>query len=165
MVEIKFKKLVPEAVIPSKGTEHAACFDLTCTRIKYVKNENGNDLPNKAILYFGLACEIPVGYKMDIQPRSSFTLKGWVMANTPGKIDCDYRGELQMRVEAIPQDISVKVSGNNVFSRLIYAPLPFKVGDRTCQAEIMPVVPVRLWEALELSETVRGEGGFGHTGK
>lgn len=154
MLAIKFKKEEEHAVIPSPMSEGAMCFDLTATKI-----EIRGDI---AIIYFGLACEIPKGYGMTIQPRSSFTGKGWVQANSPGQIDSDYRGELQMRIQAIPNGIRYEPNDDRYY--LDYPDVPYNVGDRAAQAKIVAVVPVCFEEAETLEETVRGTGGFGSTG-
>jgi dUTP pyrophosphatase len=145
------------------GTKGAACFDFTITRIERFGG-------NKAKLFFGLACEFPEGYVMTIQPRSSFCHKGWVQQNSPGQVDSDYRGELQMYIEAIPQQYDesaysedgYKITGTG---EMLYTPLPFKVGDRCCQAKLEEVIPVEFEEVEELSDTERGAGGYGSTGK
>lgn len=83
-MEIKIKKVHPKAVIPHFMSKGAACFDLTVTEVVEY-NSYGDS--NKVLIKFGISSEIPEGYKMVILPRSSFTHKGWVMANTPGQVD------------------------------------------------------------------------------
>lgn len=161
MIFIRFTKLDEKAVVPRYGDSGAACFDLTVTRIDHFGD-------NKAVLHFGLAVEIPEGYKLLLVPRSSFTHKGWLMANAPGQIDASYRGELQMRLEAIPtviEELLCHGDGDETYFRMIYPPLPFKVGDRAAQAYPEKVIQAQFQEVDTLSETARGLGGFGSTGR
>lgn len=141
MIPIKIKRLHPDAVIPKYANKYAACFDLTVTSIEFPGD-------GKAILKFGLAVEIPEGYKLVLLPRSSFTLKGWVQANSPGQIDCDYRGELQMRIEQMAPSF-----------------FPFKEGDRAAQAFVEKVLQAEFEEVEELAPSDRGVNGWGSTGK
>jgi dUTP pyrophosphatase len=156
MVKIKFKKLSPDAVIPTKGSKDAACFDFTVTRIQY------NGL-GSYVLYFGLACEFPKGYVMTIQPRSSLCKTMFVQQNSPGQVDADYRGELQVHMRAIP--IEAVYAKHLETYELAYPKLPFNVGDRCCQAKLEEVIPIEFEEVEELSSTERGTGGYGSTGK
>lgn len=161
MVTIKFKKLAEDAVIPFLATEGAACFDLTANRIEEVDR-------GKIKILFGLACEIPEDYKLCIVPRSSFCLKGWVQANSPGQVDPDYRGEIAMFLEAIPMGIKEGYIKNEKVTywghTLIYPELPYKVGERCAQAFLQEIVPTKITMVGEVTETVRGTGGFGSTG-
>src|SRR5687768_10101794 len=104
-VPIKFKRLHEKAVIPQYQSHGAACVDLVATEIEYIDE-------NKVIVKFGFAAEVPEGYKVNIQPRSSFTHKSWFMANTPGCIDSDYRGEWMAKFEAVP--VSVKINQHGI---------------------------------------------------
>lgn len=149
-VTIKYKKLHDNAVIPEYQSYGAACVDLVATEIEYLDE-------NKVIVHFGFATEIPHGYKVVMQPRSSFTHKSWFMANTPGQVDSDYRGEWIAKFEAIP--VGVKEE------KLLYEEFPFKPGDRVVQIYIEQCIRVQFRVVNDLSETWRGEGGFGSTGK
>ena len=80
MPKIKIKKLSPLAVIPKNITQGAACCDVASTKIVMLE-------PDKAVVHLGFALEIPIGYKVCLAPRSSFTNKGWVMQNSPAQID------------------------------------------------------------------------------
>jgi dUTP pyrophosphatase len=97
----------------------------------------------------GLFIELPVGYEAQIRPRSGLALKkGITVLNTPGTIDADYRGEIGI--------ILINLS-NEVFV--------IEHGERICQMVIARHEHIG-WEAVEfLEETIRGAGGFGHTGK
>ena len=159
MVELRFKKLTETAQIPRLATENAACFDLVVDRIEEVA-------PGKIKLFFGLACEFPDDYKLCIVPRSSFNHKDWVMQNSPGQVDPDYRGEIAMYLQAFPVGVEVT---HNIFAdtsegELVYPDSPYQVGDRAAQAFLQAIVPTRILEVGEVSVTKRGTGGFGSTG-
>lgn len=97
----------------------------------------------------GLYMDIPYGYEVQIRPRSGLSLKhGLTVANTPGTIDSDYRGE----VCVIMVNIGIE-------------PVTINDGDRICQMVVAPVAHA-LWQDAgnSLSQTTRGAGGFGHTG-
>jgi dUTP pyrophosphatase len=156
-VPVKFKRLHEKAVIPQYQTEGAACVDLVVTGVNQIDED-------KVELSFGFAAEISEGYKVFLMPRSSFTHKGWVMQNSPGVIDHDYRGEWKVRFQAIPIGVVHTDQYGNI--KLIYEEVPYKVGDRAVQASIEVNIHMRFREVKEeLGHTLRGEGGFGHTGK
>lgn len=97
----------------------------------------------------GLFIELPSGFEAQIRPRSGLAIKqGLTLLNTPGTIDADYRGEIKI--------IMINLSGE---------PQTIQHGDRIAQMVVAPFVQVVLDEVKELSETERGSGGFGHTGK
>lgn len=156
-VPIKFKKLHKNAVIPEYQSDGAACVDLVATEIEYIDE-------NKAIVKFGFASEIPPGYKVILKPRSSFSHKGWVMQNTPGTIDHDYRGEWIAKFEAIPVGLKLNTT-TGVPMGFIYEDFPYKIGDRAIQSEVEVNIHMKFIEVEDLSETKRGSGGFGSTGK
>jgi dUTP pyrophosphatase len=96
----------------------------------------------------GLALEIPPGYEAQIRPRSGLAARnGVTVLNAPGTVDSDYRGELGV-----------------ILINLGEEPFTARDGDRIAQIVIAPVVRARMVEAASLSETERGEGGFGSTG-
>lgn len=148
-MQIKLKKLNKSAVIPEYKTKGAACFDLVINTIYQPS-------PNLVEIGFGIASEIPEGFEVTVKPRSSFCHKHWVMQNSPGSIDSDYRGEWKCKLEAIPQ---IMENGES-----IVIPFPYTVGDRVCQAKLERVIIAEFVEVENLSETSRGDGGFGHTG-
>ena len=97
----------------------------------------------------GISVAIPAGFEAQIRPRSGLAVKdGVTVANSPGTIDPDYRGEVKVGLVNL---------GKTVFT--------VERGTRIAQILIVPVPRVRWVEVAELPETVRGEGGFGHTGK
>jgi len=142
-LEVKIKKLNPEAVIPTYGTNDSACFDFYCLE------DNWIDINSTNMIKTGLSFEIPQGYFMSIVPRSSTGLKTPLrLSNSVGVIDSDYRGEIKL--------IFTNTSNN-----------PYKVskGDRIAQGFLLPVIQMKIIESKELNESERGEDGFGSTGK
>lgn len=131
--------------LPSYGTDHAAGMDL---RAFLQEDVLLKPLERKRIPT-GLYVEIPVGYEAQIRPRSGLALQsGITVLNTPGTIDADYRGEIGI--------ILVNLSNDDFTVRN---------GDRICQMVVASHEKVD-WEVTEiLEDTIRGEGGFGHTGK
>jgi len=144
MIQVKIKKLHPQAVIPAYMTEHAAGLDL-CTVIEApVVLASGE----RTLLPTGLAMEIPPGFEGQVRPRSGLALKkGISLVNSPGTIDADYRGE-----------IGIIIINHGA------EPVEFLPGDRVAQLIIAPVTQAILVEADELNDSVRSSGGFGHTG-
>ncbi len=140
---LKIKKLNSKAVIPSYQTEEAAGFDLHS-----IENTVINPGERK-LIGTGLAFEIERGYEVQIRPRSGLAFKhGITVLNSPGTIDSDYRGE-------------IKVLLINLGSE----PFEIKCGERIAQAVVAPVIQAEIVEVENLSDTERGSGGFGSTGK
>ncbi len=103
----------------------------------------------RALIPTGLRIELPLGYEAQVRPRSGLAAKhGITVLNTPGTIDADYRGEIKV--------ILVNLSNEN---------FTIKHGERVAQMIIAKHETVTLVAVDELSQTTRGEGGFGHTGK
>lgn len=141
-MKLNFKKLDRLAVLPTYGSKDAAALDLTCTAIEYV-NQKGFGY---AEYHTGLAVEIPEGYFGFIRPRSSISKTGLIEA-TSGIIDSDYRGELLYRCKL------VKDSDH------------FGVNEKFGQLFILPKIALEPEFVDELSETERGSGGHGSSGK
>lgn len=139
-LKIKFKKMNPNAVIPKRGTIGAAGFDLTAIGLEVTETTLKFDT--------GIAVEIPPGYVGLVFPRSSICKTGLSLANSVGVIDSDYRGSISFVFYKGPTWIE-----------------QYSYGDRIGQLVIMPIPEVEFVEAEELSETERGEGGYGSTGK
>ena len=143
-MKVRIKKLNQNAVIPSYAKDGDAGMDLVATSI--ISNTSTQ------ITYgIGLALEIPNGFVGLIFPRSSVRKTRLMLSNCVGVVDSGYRGELQATFNKINND---SVSEND-----------YKVGDRIAQIMIIPHPPIEFEEADELSDTERGEGGFGSTGK
>lgn len=141
-MQVKIKKLNESAVIPSYAKNGDAGLDLTATSLEVI------DTGDYGYINYGtgLAIEIPTGYVGLIYPRSSISKTGHILANSVGVIDSGYRGEIQVRFKTIP-DTTI-----------------YKVGDKIAQLIIKPYPEIQFEEVEELSDTDRGEGGFGSTG-
>lgn len=159
-MEIKIKKLHPEAIIPEYQTNGAACFDIHALvdeldgRVfrwdgpERLTPGVGSGNESSQIYRTGLSFEIPEGYAMMVYSRSGHGFKHDVrLANCVGVIDSDYRGELKVKITA-DADHGMMVAN----------------GDRIAQAMIIPVQQVSFKVVDDLSSTERGSGGFGSTG-
>ena len=141
-VLVKVKKLDPNAVVPSYSKVGDAGMDLTIT--KEIENTSFS------VSYgFGIAMEIPQGYVGLVFPRSSVRNQDLILSNCVGVIDSGYRGELQATFKKTQGLDSIK----------------YKVGERGAQIIILPYPTIYMTEVPELSDTERGSGGFGSTGK
>lgn len=143
-MDVKIKKLDPKAVIPSYAKPGDAGMDLTAISYDY------DGLYTNHVYGTGLAIEIPEGYVGLIFPRSSNRKTTAYMANHVSVIDSGYRGEIMITYKNRKYDF--------------FEP-PYQVGERVAQLIIMPYPTINLVEVEELSETERGEGGHGSTGK
>ena len=154
-MKVKIKKLNPLAQIPSYAKAGDAGMDVVATEIL-------KDTPDQITYGMGIALEIPEGFVGLVFPRSSIRKTGLQLSNSVGVIDSGYRGELQATFnklfggEAMYDEMKVKETQPNDF---------YKVGDRVAQIMIIPHPDIQFEEANELSDTERGEGGFGSTGK
>lgn len=150
-MKVKVKKLNENAVIPSYAKNGDAGLDLTATS-KFL-DYHGN------ICYgIGLAFEIPQGYVGLVFPRSSVSKKQLNLANAVAVIDSGYRGEVVMKFKP-----SLALDRRQcVTDRLTYG--TYNVGERVAQMIIMPYPYIEFEESDELSETDRGDGGYGSTG-
>lgn len=146
MINIKVVKK-ENAILPLYKTSGSAGADL-CAYLE--NNEESVIIPlgERKIIPTGLFFEIPEGYEVQIRPRSGLAAKnGVTVLNTPGTIDSDYRGEIKV--------ILHNSSNENMV---------IKNGDRIAQMVVAPVSQASFTEVKELSNTERGEGGFGSTG-
>ena len=141
-MNIKIKKLVEEAVIPSYARPGDACMDLTAIS----KNIVDVDTYGYIEYGFGLAFELPENHVMFIFPRSSISNTGLILSNAVGVVDETYRGEVKARFKWIPSTAQ------------------YNIGDRVAQFIVMERTPMVLEIVDELTDSVRGEGGFGSTG-
>jgi dUTP pyrophosphatase len=144
MLKIKFKKKDESSKLPYKGSLNAACYDVYAHSVKVQR-------PNKIVVGLGFSTEIPPGFKGVIVPRSSIAKTNWFLANSIGVIDSDYRGEWMMVLKTLES--------------VVYDALPFAINDRCAQIYFEKVNDVEFEEVDELTDTIRGEGGFGSTGK
>ena len=140
-MQIRFKKLCPEAEMPKAATAGSAGFDLVATSRRWNKILEVWDYGT------GIAVEIPPGYVGLVFPRSSVYKTGTILSNGVGVIDSDYRGEIGAK-----------------FYTLKFTE-KYEIGDRIAQLVIVPIPRVEWVESEELSATERGAGGYGSTGR
>lgn len=141
---MNIKKLNPNAIIPTYGSECAAGADLYACIERPVTIEPGQTV----FISTGLAMEIPEGYAGFVYARSGLSCKrGLAPANKVGVVDADYRGEITVALHNHSDE-----------------PKTIEVNERIAQIVIAPFVHVAFDEVDELSDTVRGAGGFGSTG-
>lgn len=146
---------------PEYSTKGSACMDIRANITpniskEFFRNADYDSVSNYVILFSGgsaliptgIQVEIPEGYEIQVRPRSGLSLKHQIhIINSPGCIDSDYRGEIGVIVQNL---------GNE--------PFIIEHGDRIAQISLNKVEEIE-WSNEELSETERGDGGFGHTGK
>ena len=144
-MEIKIKKLSEDAVIPTYGSEYSAGADLYALTDEPIVIEPGKTV----LVHTGISIEIPVGFGGFIYARSGLSTKrGLAPANKVGVIDSDYRGELMVSLynqSGVTQTVESK--------------------ERIAQLVIAPFLKAEFVLSNDLSETERGVGGFGSTGK
>lgn len=145
MSVISVKKLDKRAVLPTYGSEYAAGADLYALLEEEIVIQPGET----KLIHTGLAMEIPEGYAGLIYARSGLASKrGLAPANKVGVVDADYRGELMVALH----------NHSNTEQKVLPA-------ERIAQLVVTPFLKACFEEADELSDTVRGEGGFGSTGR
>lgn len=141
---VQIKKLDPKATIPTYGSQYAAGADLYACLEEPVTLAPGET----KMIPTGLALEVPEGYAGLIYARSGLaSKKGLAPANKVGVVDADYRGE-----------VMVALHNHSL------VPAEVEPGERIAQMVITPFITAAFMEVAELSETVRGAGGFGSTG-
>lgn len=167
-MKVKVKKLSENAVIPQYAKEGDAGLDLVATSVSTDKDGN--------IVYgTGLAFEIPKGYVGLLFPRSSNARTNLILTNSVGVIDSGYRGEVMFKYKALhyymrnyflwrlAEKFCKKNKVNPSFE--VFTHCHYKVGDRVGQLIIIKHPYIELVESDELSESERGAGGYGSTGK
>jgi len=145
-MNIEFKKLphAEDLPLPSYESKYAAGMDVRAALEDPIELSPGK----RMLIPTGLKMALPEGYEAQIRPRSGLAYRnGITMLNTPGTIDADYRGE-------------VKVLAVNLGDE----PFMINHGDRIAQMVIAPITQAKIKEVEQLSETERGDGGFGSTG-
>jgi dUTP pyrophosphatase len=154
-VQVKFKKVNENAILPKKATPGSAGYDLYAAESTNIPGV-GKGFPGRvdgiiictALVSTGLQAEIPEGYEIQIRPRSGLAIKSKVtVINSPGTCDADFRGTINVAL--------VNLSTHN---------FEVNIGDRIAQMVVCKLPDVELVEVDTLSETERGEGGFGSTG-
>ena len=145
MIKVLIKKLNPAVRLPEYKTSGASGMDL----IAFIEKSVSVKSKTSSIIPTGLSVAFQEKYEIQIRPRSGLAAKNNItVLNTPGTIDSDYRGELK---------IIIYNHGNKDFV--------IKNGDRIAQMILVPIVKIEFEETNDLPETIRGEGGFGSTGK
>jgi dUTP pyrophosphatase len=145
MVKVLIKKLSSDVNLPSYKTSGASGMDL----MAYIKSPITIKPKTSELISTGLSVAFSEEYEIQIRPRSGLAAKNNIsVLNTPGTIDSDYRGELK---------VIIYNHGNQDFI--------VNNSDRIAQMILTPVIKMELLETNELPESVRGEGGFGSTGK
>jgi len=141
-LEVKIKRIHPDAIIPTYSTRGSAGADL------YSIEDYNLEPSERKLFHTGIQIEIPFGYEGQIRPRSGLALNhGLIIINTPGTIDSDYRGEIGIILLNTDKENSYEVIKR----------------ERIAQMLIKRVEQVKFTEVNELSETKRGTGGFGHS--
>ena len=145
-MEIKFKRLADSAILPIRANAGDAGLDLTATRITQEINECGQ---LTLVYHTDLAVEIPVGYVGLLFSRSSIANKSLILTNCVGVIDSGYRGEIMAKMRSTTDVV----------------PAVYKPGERFAQLLIIPLAEYNIVEATDLSNSDRGENGFGSSDK
>lgn len=146
MQKLRVKKLHPDAVLPKYQSKGASGFDFVAIEDTTI------DVGETKIVRTGLAIAVEEGFELQVRPRSGVSLKTKLrVANAPGTVDSDYRGEVGIVMDLI-------ADGRGVVGRTI------RKGDRIAQGVIVPVIRAEIVEVEELDETERGAGGYGSTG-
>ena len=144
MIKIQIKRLSVSVLIPKYETLGSSGMDIAA----FIENNIIIYPGEKAIVSTGFSISIPIGYEVQIRPRSGLAAKKNItVLNTPGTIDADYRGEIKVILVNLGKDKFI-----------------IENGDRIAQMVVCPVIQANLEEVKELSHTKRGSGGFGSTG-
>ena len=144
MTKILIRRLSEEVLLPKYETSGSSGMDVAAFIEKDVAIKPGE----KALIPSGFSVSIPEGFEIQIRPRSGLAVKkGISVLNTPGTIDADYRGEIKILLINLSKETFIVENGT-----------------RIAQMVVCPVVQAKLKEVEELSETIRGSGGFGSTG-
>lgn len=142
---IRFARLSEHARLPQYMTPGAAGMDLASSSVEPITLAPGQ----RVAVPTGLAMELPEGFEGQVRPRSGLAItSGVTVVNAPGTIDSDYRGEIRVLL------VNLSDVGHTI-----------ELGDRVAQLVIAPVIQAHVEEAATLSETARGAGGLGHTGR
>ncbi|MDD2762621.1 MAG: dUTP diphosphatase [Opitutaceae bacterium] len=141
-MHLKIKRLTSTAKLPARATDSSSCFDV------HADMDGVINPGQRMLISTGLAVAVPRGFEVQVRSRSGLAIKrGVVVLNSPGTVDADYRGELGVIL-------------------INHGEEPFAVarGDRIAQIGVYKVEMCSAREVEVLDATVRGDGGFGHTG-
>mgnify|MGYP001411541068 CR=1 FL=1 len=145
MVKLLIKKINKNINLPQYKSENSSGMDLIANISKTIVIHPGK----KDVIPTGIAVSIPLGYEVQIRPRSGLAAENGIgVLNSPGTIDADYRGEIKV--------ILINL-GNNSFK--------INKNDRIAQMVLCPIAKAEFEEVHELPDTKRGKGGFGSTGR
>lgn len=150
MIDVSFKKLHPDATMPTKATDGSNGLDLTATNVSKEQDPLGNN--HLHIIHTGIAVQIPKGYVGLLFSRSSIANKSFSLANAVGVLDNDYTGEITFKF---------RYTGNG---QQFWHQQSYNEGDRIGQLLIVPSPEIKMIEVKELKETKRGPNGYGSTG-
>ena len=143
LMKLSFKRIHPDAVLPSYAHEGDAGMDVRSVQALTIQPGR------RALVKTGLVAEIPSGYEIQVRSRSGLAFKhGVTVLNSPGTVDSGYRGEIGV-----------------ILANFGDEPFPVSVGDRIAQLVVSPVTQAEISETSDVSSSERGEGGFGSTGK
>lgn len=146
MVQMKVAKLAEQAQLPAYATDGSACLDF------FAAHDATVDSAYPAVIGTGIAAEVPAGYALLLFSRSGHGFKNDVrLSNCVGVIDSDYRGEIRVRL---------RVDETALNSRFVV-----HAGDRIAQGMLVQVPAIDIVQVGSLSDTARGTGGFGSTGR
>lgn len=172
-LKVRIKKLCKDAIIPTYAKNGDAGMDLTAVDYYY-------DVDGCIVYKTGLAVEIPEGYVGLVFPRSSISKSDLFLTNAVGVIDSGYRGEILAKFKPVaffePNDDTefdkdkFKACANTHLPQhgdeLVYShAIKFNLGERIAQLIIMPYPQIEFEEVVSLTETERGDGGYGSSGK
>jgi len=142
-IPVRIEKVDSHAIIPTYAHSDDACCDL------YIVEDYTIRKGQRRLLRTGIAVEIPTGYELQIRPRSGLAFKqGLTLVNAPGTVDAQYRNEVMLLIINLGQ-----------------SPVTLRRGDRVAQMCIKPVYKIEFEEVDKLSDSDRGLGGWGSTGK
>ena len=168
-VKLGFKKLDPRAQLPKYAHEGDAGMDI------FALEDVKLHLHMPTMVHTGIAAEIPDGYEIQVRPRSGLACKGVTVWNSPGTVDSKYRGEICVILMYLhnecetwnepqrnPRTGQMEMVGVGTRQKQYYQ---VEAGDKIAQLVLAPVTFAEPYEVQELSETERGVGGFGSTGR
>ena len=145
MIKVKIKKLNSKVKVPKYKTDGSSGVDLEA----FIENPIIVEPNSSKLIPIGISLSIPQECEVQVRPRSGLAAESSIsVLNTPGTIDSDYRGEIK---------VILFNHGNEQFV--------VKNGDRIAQMVLVPIFKFQFEEVNELTQTIRGSGGFGSTGK
>lgn len=142
-IPIQIKRLDKDLPMPKYESDGAAGIDIYASHDAVVRRDS------HTIVKTGIAVQVPKDYEAQVRPRSGLAFKhGMTIVNSPGTVDCDYRGEIMCIMSLIGNEVEVHI----------------KRGDRIAQMVVKLAPQATIYEVEELDDTERGEKGFGSTG-